>query len=97
MNSENHDWKSFLLDLVSDLTPGAFVSILFLILVILIGLFAPWLAPFDQGEILTNESFEPPSSMLWLGSDFLGRDLLSRLISGVRAVSYTHLTLPTKA
>ena len=34
MNSENHDWKSFLLDLVSDLTPGAFVSILFLIFVI---------------------------------------------------------------
>ena len=63
MNSENHDWKSFLLDLVSDLTPGAFVSILFLIFVILIGLFAPWLAPFDQGEILTNESFEPPSSI----------------------------------
>ena len=93
MNSENHDWKSFLLDLVSDLTPGAFVSILFLILVILIGLFAPWLAPFDQGEILTNESFEPPSSTLWLGSDFLGRDLLSRLISGVRVTLFLALTI----
>jgi peptide/nickel transport system permease protein len=93
MNSENHDWKSFLLDLVSDLTPGAFVSILFLILVILIGLFAPWLAPFDQGEILTNESFEPPSSTLWLGSDFLGRDLLSRLISGVRVTLFLALMI----
>ena len=93
MNSENHDWKSFLLDLVSDLTPGAFVSILFLIFVILIGLFAPWLAPFDQGEILTNVSFEPPSSMLWLGSDFLGRDLLSRLISGVRVTLFLALMI----
>jgi peptide/nickel transport system permease protein len=93
MNSENHDWKSFLLDLVSDLTPGAFVSILFLIFVILIGLFAPWLAPFDQGEILTNESFEPPSSMLWLGSDFLGRDLFSRLISGVRVTLFLALMI----
>jgi peptide/nickel transport system permease protein len=93
MNSENHDWKSFLLDLVSDLTPGALVSILFLIFVILIGLFAPWLAPFDQGEILTNESFEPPSSMLWLGSDFLGRDLLSRLISGVRVTLFLALMI----
>jgi len=93
MNSENHDWKSFLLDLVSDLTPGAFVSILFLILVILIGLFAPWLAPFDQGEILTNVSFEPPSSTLWLGSDFLGRDLLSRLISGVRVTLFLALMI----
>ena len=93
MNSENHDWKSFLLDLVSDLTPGAFVSILFLILVILIGLFAPLLAPFDQGEILTNVSFEPPSSMLWLGSDFLGRDLLSRLISGVRVTLFLALMI----
>ena len=93
MNSENYDWKSFFLDLVSDLTPGAFVSILFLIFVILIGLFAPWLAPFDQGEILTNESFEPPSSMLWLGSDFLGRDLLSRLISGVRVTLFLALMI----
>ena len=93
MNSENHDWKSFLLDLVSDLTPGAFVSILLLIFVTQIGLFAPWLATFDQGEILTNESFEPPSSMLWLGSDFLGRDLLSRLISGVRVTLFLALMI----
>ena len=93
MNLKTHDWKSFLLDLVSDLTPGALVSILFLIFVILIGLFAPWLAPFDQGEILTNESFEPPSSMLWLGSDFLGRDLLSRLISGVRVTLFLALMI----
>jgi len=93
MSTITYSWKSYILDLVSDLTPGAFVSILFLILVLLIGLFAPWLAPFDQGEILTNESFEPPSSNLWLGSDFLGRDLLSRLICGVRVTLFLALLI----
>jgi len=90
---EANDWKSNLTDIITDLTPGAIISILFLIFVTFVGLFAPWLAPFDQGEILTNESFEPPSSMLWLGSDFLGRDLLSRLISGVRVTLFLALLI----
>ena len=44
MSAIAYSWKSYILDLASDLTPGAFVSILFLVLVLLIGLFAPWLA-----------------------------------------------------
>lgn len=90
---EKNDWKSYILEIIKDLTPGAFLSILFLIFVILVGLFAPWLTPFDQAEILTNESFEPPSDMLLLGSDFLGRDLLSRLISGVRVTLFLALLI----
>ena len=40
MSAITYSWKSYILDLVSDLTPGAFISILFLVLVLLIGLFA---------------------------------------------------------
>jgi peptide/nickel transport system permease protein len=75
-------------DALSDLTPAVTLCILFLIFVIVVSLFAPWLAPYDEGAILTNESFEPPSELLWLGSDYLGRDLLSRLIFGVRVTLF---------
>ena len=39
---EKNDWKSYILEIIKDLTPGAFLSILFLMFVILVGLFAPW-------------------------------------------------------
>lgn len=55
-----------------------------LILLILIAIFAPWLAPkpFDEGDLLAN--YAPPSAKFPMGADFLGRDLLSRLIYGTR-------------
>lgn len=76
--------RTQLRDMRDDLTPGVAVCILFLISVILISLLAPLIAPYDEGAILTNESFARPSSAMWLGSDYLGRDVLSRLIYGVR-------------
>ena len=52
-------------------------------------LFAPWLAPFSPNEQffegLTLEGAPlPPNAEFWLGTDQLGRDLLSRLIYGAR-------------
>jgi len=44
---------------------------------------APWLAPFGETEILAN-AYEPWSSTYWLGTDSLGRDMLSRIIYGAR-------------
>lgn len=45
--------------------------------------FAPLLAPFGNGEIV-GDVWEPMSSSHWLGTDNLGRDLLSRMIFGAR-------------
>lgn len=45
---------------------------------------APWLAPFDPTEVRTDEILEYSSSRHWLGTDALGRDILSRLIYGAR-------------
>ena len=50
---------------------------------------APWVAPFDPAEQffdgLTLEGAPlPPSAKFWLGTDTLGRDLLSRMIYGAR-------------
>jgi peptide/nickel transport system permease protein len=52
-------------------------------------LFAPWLAPYSPNEQffegLTLEGAPlPPNATFWLGTDQLGRDLLSRLIYGAR-------------
>jgi len=53
-------------------------------------LFAPWLAPYDplisQVPLLPPLSSGPGGAYFWLGTDLLGRDILSRLIYGARTV-----------
>ncbi|HRO15369.1 MAG TPA: ABC transporter permease [Paracoccus sp. (in: a-proteobacteria)] len=46
-------------------------------------LFAPWLAPFPESEIV-GPKYLPWAAPHWLGTDALGRDVLSRLIHGAR-------------
>jgi len=49
-----------------------------------LALFAPWLAPFDPTEIHLEAKLEGPSQDHPLGTDALGRDVLSRIIYGAR-------------
>lgn len=46
-------------------------------------LFAPWIAPYDQADIVGGV-WDPPSSAAWLGLDNLGRDMFSRIVFGAR-------------
>ncbi len=46
---------------------------------------APWLAPHAPLAQDLAHRLEPPSASYWLGTDFLGRDLLSRLLYGARS------------
>lgn len=55
-----------------------------LVIGVLINLCAPLLAPYDPNMIEMSNKLVPPSSLHWLGTDQLGRDLLSRLIYGGR-------------
>lgn len=50
---------------------------------ILVGIFAPWIAPYDPNAIIGAFS-APPSGAHWLGTDQVGRDVLSRLIYATR-------------
>jgi peptide/nickel transport system permease protein len=52
-----------------------------LALCVLVALFAPLLLPSDIGEIAAGV-FEPMSAAHWLGTDYLGRDMLTRIIAG---------------
>lgn len=46
-------------------------------------LFAPWLAPYPEAQVV-GPKYLPWAAPHWLGTDALGRDVLSRLIYGAR-------------
>src|SRR6266849_5168316 len=46
--------------------------------------FAPWVAPYDPIKVNVIDSLQPPNPQHWLGTDDLGRDVLSRVIWGAR-------------
>ena len=50
----------------------------------LIALFGPMLAPYEVGAIVAPDVFERMGGAHLLGSDYLGRDVLSRLLNGAR-------------
>ncbi|MDZ7907030.1 MAG: ABC transporter permease [Gemmobacter sp.] len=44
----------------------------------------PMLSPYPPGEIVDFDYYGPMSSTLWMGSDYLGRDIFSRILMGAR-------------
>ncbi len=50
----------------------------------IIALFAPWIAPHGVGDVVDADYFGPMTRELPLGSDYLGRDMLSRILYGAR-------------
>lgn len=58
----------------------AVVSLVVLLAVILVSLAAPLLAPYDPNRIVLSEKNTPPSATHILGTDYNGRDLLSRIL-----------------
>jgi len=53
-----------------------------LAILVFVALFAPWLQSHDLGEMSAAGVFQPMSTEHWLGTDYLGRDMLTRLIAG---------------
>ena len=66
------------------LTPVAWVSIFIIVFWVVVAVFAPILAPFDQADMVSFESFKVVDEASFLGTDYLGRDVLSRIIYGAR-------------
>lgn len=62
----------------------AMLSLGVIILFILIAVFAPIIAPYDPYAQDLTQKLAKPSAQHWLGTDKLGRDILSRLIYGAR-------------
>ena len=64
--------------------PGAFSGALTIMLFILVALFAPQLAPYGPAQMTYTAIQQPPSVAHPMGTDELGRDILSRVIYGAR-------------
>jgi peptide/nickel transport system permease protein len=62
--------------------PGPAIAIVYIVLLGLAAIFRKWVAPYDPNEQDIPNKFATPSWEHWLGTDNLGRDLLSRLIYG---------------
>ena len=62
------------------------MSVAILLFWVFVVIFGPWLAPYPESTILINQSFGPgeAENPMVFGSDYLGRDVLSRLIFGAR-------------
>ena len=78
--------------------PLGAVGALILLIMILVAVTAPLIAPFDPRSVHVRNKFADPGDVvektgerLWLGSDQLGRDTLSRLIYGTRISLYVSL------
>jgi peptide/nickel transport system permease protein len=50
---------------------------------VLVAILAPWIAPYSQAETV-GDTWAPASSQFWMGTDQIGRDMLSRIIYGAR-------------
>jgi ABC-type dipeptide/oligopeptide/nickel transport system permease subunit len=63
---------------------GAVIVVAF----VLLAIFAPLVAPFDPNKANFLTLRKPPSAVYWLGTDEIGRDILSRVIHGGIASLY---------
>ena len=63
-------------------SPLTTIGLIVILLLICIAIFAPLIAPHNPLEMHLDNRLESPSKEYWLGTDELGRDILSRIIYG---------------
>ncbi len=76
---------------MSRIPVAAAVGLFFTALYFLAAIFAPLLAPYGVAEVV-GDVWEPSSAAHWLGTDNIGRDLLTRLIYGGRTTIFIATT-----
>jgi peptide/nickel transport system permease protein len=64
--------------------PPSVLGVVLFLLIVAVALFAPTIAPYDPSAVHVRDRLQVPSSGYLLGTDELGRDLLSRIIFGSR-------------
>lgn len=64
--------------------PAFLASLVFIVLVTSAGYLAPWISPYAPGGFEQERILESPNPDHWLGTDELGRDLLTRILYGAR-------------
>src|SRR3546814_8668595 len=64
--------------------PTAWFGMIVVLGYLLAALFAPYIAPYGEYEVVSDSPYEPWSAQFVFGTDQLGRDLFSRVIYGAR-------------
>jgi peptide/nickel transport system permease protein len=64
-------------------TGTAWLGIFIVGFFVFLAIFAPWIAPYSQAETVAD-TWSPASSAYWMGTDQIGRDMMSRIIYGAR-------------
>ncbi|MCD6030029.1 MAG: binding-protein-dependent transport system inner rane component [Thermomicrobiales bacterium] len=77
--ASNYYWVRLLMQ-----NPAVVLSLLLLLAMLIVAIFAPVIAPFDPTFVNPADRLDPPSSTYWFGTDDLGRDVFSRVIYGAR-------------
>lgn len=62
----------------------ALLSLAVLLMLVVLALLTPWIAPYSYEEQNLNLGASPPSAAHWLGTDIFGRDQLTRILYGSR-------------
>jgi peptide/nickel transport system permease protein len=63
---------------------SAWFGMIVIAIYIFVALFAPWIAPYGEAQVVSQTPFDQWSSTHWLGTDQLGRDMFTRLLFGAR-------------
>ena len=78
MNAANNVWNGVRKE------PTALWSLIFIMAVCLGGFLAPMISPYGPGGLDEQRILQAPGSSHWMGTDALGRDLLTRVLYGAR-------------
>jgi len=78
MITVNHDTRQRVRD------PLLFPCLVFVLAVATVAFLAPWISPYSAGGLEEKQILETPSWSHWMGTDALGRDLLTRVLYGAR-------------
>ena len=73
--------------MIKNMPISAMIGLFFTALYFLMAIFAPWIAPYGMAESV-GDVWEPASADHWLGTDNIGRDLLTRMIYGGRTTIF---------
>jgi peptide/nickel transport system permease protein len=63
---------------------GSAIGLSIVVLLVFAAIFAPLIAPYDPLDQDILDRLKPPTADHWLGTDYFGRDTLSRLLYGAR-------------
>ena len=75
-------WRSFASHLMRD--PLAMIGLVLVVIIVGSAILAPVLVPHDPNKINVRYRLKGPSAEHWIGTDQIGRDVLSRIIMGSR-------------